>query len=60
MIRQLRAGLPEVEILLATGTFGTTDPRDPVALAKAPHSGTGAYGERSRRWRPSSAAPIST
>ena len=40
VIRQLRAGLPEVEILLATGTFGTADPRDPAALAKAPHSGT--------------------
>jgi lysophospholipase L1-like esterase len=45
VIRQLRAGLPDVEILLATGTFGTADPRDPEALAKAPHSGTGAYGE---------------
>lgn len=45
VIRQLRAGLPEVEILLATGTFGTTDPRDAEALAKAPHSGTGAYGQ---------------
>lgn len=44
VIRQLRAGLPEVEILLMTGTFGTTDPRDENALAKAPHSGTGAYG----------------
>jgi hypothetical protein len=33
-----------VEILLATGTFGTADPRDAAALAKAPHSGTGAYG----------------
>lgn len=46
VIRQLRAGLPEVEILLATGAFGTVDPRDPEALAKAPHSGTGAYGQR--------------
>jgi hypothetical protein len=45
VIRQLRAGLPEVEILLATGTFGTADPRDPVALASAPHSGTGVYGD---------------
>jgi lysophospholipase L1-like esterase len=48
VIRQLRAGLPEVEILLATGTFGTADPRDPEALATAPHSGTGAYGEALR------------
>lgn len=45
VIHQLRAGLPEVEILLATGTFGTVDPRDAAALAKAPHSGTGAYGQ---------------
>ena len=45
VIHQLRAGLPDVEILLATGTFGTVDPRDPEALAQAPHSGTGAYGQ---------------
>lgn len=45
VIRQLRAGLPDVEILLATGAFGTADPRDAEALAKAPHSGTGAYGQ---------------
>ena len=45
VIHQLRAGLPEVEILLASGTFGTVDPRDSKALAKAPHSGTGAYGQ---------------
>lgn len=45
VIGQLRAELPEVEILLATGTFGTTDPRDPVALAAARYSGTGAWGE---------------
>lgn len=44
VIRQLRAALPEVEILLATGAFGTADPRDAEALAKAGHSGTGAYG----------------
>jgi lysophospholipase L1-like esterase len=44
VIQQLRQGLPEVEILLATGTFGTVDPRAPAALAKAPHSGTGTYG----------------
>ena len=45
VIHQLRAGLPEVEFLLATGTFGTTDPRDAAALANAPHSGTSAYGQ---------------
>lgn len=44
VIRQLRAALPKVEILLATGTFGTADPRDPAELAKARHSGTGEYG----------------
>jgi alpha-L-fucosidase len=45
VMHQLRAGFPEVEILLATGTFGTVDPRDAKALANAPHSGTGAYGQ---------------
>jgi hypothetical protein len=34
VIRQLRAGLPEVEILLANGPFGSADPRDPDALDK--------------------------
>lgn len=45
VIHQLRAGLPDVEILLASGVFGTTDPRDAEALAKAPYSGTGDYGK---------------
>jgi hypothetical protein len=36
--------LPKVEILFATGTFGTADPRGPQALAQASHSGTGEYG----------------
>jgi len=45
VIHQIRAPLPEAEFLLATGTFGTTDPRDVAALAKARHSGTGAYGQ---------------
>jgi lysophospholipase L1-like esterase len=49
VIHQIRAGLPDVEILLATGTFGTTDPRDPVALSNASHSGTGSYGQELRR-----------
>jgi lysophospholipase L1-like esterase len=44
VIRQLRAGLPEVEILLATGTFGTTDPRSPEELAKDKRSGVSEYG----------------
>jgi lysophospholipase L1-like esterase len=34
VIHQLRAGLPEVEILLATGPFGSADPRDADALEK--------------------------
>jgi len=45
VIHQLRDGLREVEILLTSGTFGTTDPRDAATLARAPHSGTGAYGQ---------------
>ncbi|MFH1571200.1 MAG: SGNH/GDSL hydrolase family protein [Gemmatimonadota bacterium] len=48
VIAQVRAGLPEVEILLATGAFGDVDPRDPAALAAAPHSGTGPYGRALR------------
>ena len=44
VIRELRAALPEVEILLATGTFGIADPRVPEELDQAAHSGTGAYG----------------
>ncbi len=34
VIDQLRAELPEVEILLANGTFGAADPRDPAELEK--------------------------
>lgn len=44
VIGQLRAALPDVEILLATGAFGSTDPRDAEAMAKAKHSGTSEYG----------------
>ncbi|MFA6564285.1 MAG: GDSL-type esterase/lipase family protein [Verrucomicrobiia bacterium] len=44
VIGQLRAALPDVEILLATGTFGTTDPRSPQELAKDKRSGAGEYG----------------
>ncbi len=49
VIAQLRKHLPEVEVLLFTGTFGTADPRDAEALARARHSGTGAYGEALRK-----------
>ena len=44
-IHQLRAGLPNVEILLASGAFGSNaDPRIPAELAKAHHSGSAPYG----------------
>jgi len=47
VIRQLRAALPDVEILLATGVFGSqADPRVPEELAKVSYSGTGDYGVR--------------
>jgi len=48
VIDQIRAALPEVEILLMTGAFGAVDPRDSGALFAAPHSGTGRYGEALR------------
>lgn len=44
VIHQLRAVLPDVEILLFTGTFGTTDPRSPEELAKDKRSGVSEYG----------------
>lgn len=44
VVRQLRTELPNVEVLLFSGTFGTADPRSDAELAKAPHSGTGPYG----------------
>jgi lysophospholipase L1-like esterase len=49
VIRALRAALPEVEILLATGAFGTADSRVPEELANAPCSGTGPYGVALRK-----------
>ncbi len=49
VLHQLRAALPDVEVLLATGTFGTADPRSAEELAKAAHSGTGVYGEQLRQ-----------
>lgn len=48
VLRQLRAGLPEVEVLLFSGAFGTADPRDLEALAATSHSGTGPYGQALR------------
>jgi hypothetical protein len=49
VIGQIRAALPDVEFLLTSGAFGSTDPRNAAALAKAPHSGTGDYGEALRK-----------
>lgn len=49
VIGQIRDALPNVELLLFTGTFGTADPREPDELARAPHSGTGAYGTALRQ-----------
>lgn len=49
VIHQLRAGLPDVEILLATGVFGRADPRVPRELAAARCSGTGSYGRELRQ-----------
>jgi len=46
VIHQLREGVPDVEILLFTGTYGTVDPRQAQALAEARHSGTGDYGRK--------------
>ena len=45
VIVRIRAALPDVEFLLTPGAFGTADPRDEAALAAAPYSGTGVYGE---------------
>lgn len=44
VIMQIRAALPETEIILASGAFGGVDPRAPEKLAKAQHSGTSSYG----------------
>ena len=49
VIGQLRARLPEVEIILATGAFGIADPRVDQELAAAAHSGTGRYGQDLRK-----------
>jgi len=45
VILEIRKDLPDVEFLLASGTFGTTDPRDELALASARHSGSSQYGK---------------
>ena len=46
VIHQIRAGLPGAEFLLASGVFGSLDPRNPEALARYPRaSGSGPYGK---------------
>jgi hypothetical protein len=49
VIDELQAALPNVEILLTSGTFGTTDPRNSELLTKARHSGMGEYGQSLQR-----------
>ena len=44
VIDQLRADLPDAEILLTGGVFGPADPRDPAAVNAAPYAGGGAWG----------------
>ncbi len=44
VIHQIRAGLPDSEILLGSGLFGGFDPRDEKKMATAQHSGIGKYG----------------
>lgn len=43
-VEQIRMALPECEFILATGAFGTTDPRDQSAIEQCPYSGTSTYG----------------
>lgn len=49
VINGIRSVLPECEFLLATGLFGTADPRSDDEMKLAPHSGTGSYGEGLRK-----------
>lgn len=44
VIRQVRAARPDCEFLLASGVFGSVDPRSDAAMAQAEHSGTSDYG----------------
>ncbi len=49
VIHQMRAALPDVEILLFTGAFGSqADPRVPKEVAKVAYSGSGEYGTNLR------------
>ena len=58
VIRQLRAALPEVEFLLATGTFGTADPRCPRSWPRRPTRVPAATEKTSSDWRQRSGARI--
>jgi len=49
VIQQIRRDLPDVELLLATGTFGTVDPRRPDLVARTQHSGSSDYGAELKR-----------
>jgi hypothetical protein len=50
VIRQLRSHLPEVEIVLATGAFGSqADPRVAEEVAQVGYSGGGEYGKGLKR-----------
>ena len=44
VVEQTRDALPNVEFLLATGAFGTRDPRSPEAMAQATYTGSSEYG----------------
>lgn len=45
VIGQIRAGLPDCEFFLASGAFGSTDPRSDQAMSTAHHSGIAEYGK---------------
>jgi len=60
VIQQLRAGLPELEILLATGTFGTADRATPWPSRRRRIPAPAPMAKPSSRWPPNSAVLIST
>ena len=44
VVQQTRDAVPKVEFLLATGAFGTSDPRSVEAMAQETFTGTSKYG----------------
>ena len=44
VVQQIYDAVPDVEFLLATGAFGTSDPRSPEKMAQATFTGTSEYG----------------